>query len=93
MFIPLDAKEIASKSLTYHLNTQIGQTLERIELVQRWDIKEGDVVLEIGCGQGDTTGVLATAVGQNGKVVAIDPGALDYGERTDIQSFVEVMHI
>lgn len=30
--------------------------------------------------QGDTTVVLADAVGEEGCVVAVDPGALDYGE-------------
>ena len=36
-------------------------------------------MLEIGCGQGDTTVVLADAVGENGSVVALDPGSPDYG--------------
>ncbi|KIJ48434.1 hypothetical protein M422DRAFT_205598 [Sphaerobolus stellatus SS14] len=82
MSILLDAESIASKSLLPSpkaLTIQIGQTLERSELVKRWDIKEGDIVLELGCGQGDTTAVLATAVGESGRVIAIDPGALDYG--------------
>jgi len=84
MLIPLDAEAIASKSILFSpsqssLDTQIGQTLERIELVTLWGIKEGDVVLELGCGQGDTTSVLATAVGESGKVIAIDPAPLDYG--------------
>ncbi|KAK0569180.1 hypothetical protein OC861_001216 [Tilletia horrida] len=40
---------------------------------------EGQNVLEIGCGQGDFTIVLAELVGDKGKVVAIDPAPLDYG--------------
>lgn len=51
----------------------------RIQLVEFWGIKEGDHVLELGCGQGDATVVLADAVGPTGSVVAIDPGAADYG--------------
>lgn len=57
----------------------LAQIEHRIQLVDFWGIKEGDHVLEIGCGQGDTTVVLADAVGETGSVVAIDPGAADYG--------------
>ena len=37
-------------------------------------------MLEIGCGQGDTTVALADAVGEEGSVVALDPGRPDYGK-------------
>src|SRR5699024_9098835 len=37
-------------------------------------------VLEIGCGQGDTTVALADAVGEDGKVVGIDIASRNYGE-------------
>ena len=85
MVVHLDAEKIASKCLLHTeslaaINVQIGQTRERIELVNRWDIKEGDLVLEVGCGQGDMTAVLATAVGESGSVIAIDPGSLEYGK-------------
>jgi len=36
-------------------------------------------VLEIGCGQGDSTVVLADAVGETGHVDAYDPASPDYG--------------
>jgi len=39
----------------------------------------GSKVLELGCGQGDCTTVLATTVGGEGSVVAVDPAELDYG--------------
>jgi hypothetical protein len=52
----------------------------RHELVKFWDIKPGSRVLELGCGQGDCTVVLAEAVGENGHVDAVDPGAPDYGK-------------
>ena len=39
----------------------------------------GNRVLEIGCGQGLCTKVLAKAVGPNGHVDAVDPASLDYG--------------
>ena len=85
MSISLDAETIARKCLGESpseraIDTQIGQTLERIDLVSRWGIKDGDRILEIGCGQGDMTAVLATAVGVNGRITAIDPAPLSYGE-------------
>ena len=52
----------------------------RVELVSFWDVKPGSRVLELGCGQGDCTVVIADAVGENGHVDAVDPGAPDYGE-------------
>ncbi|KAL2074999.1 hypothetical protein VTL71DRAFT_8779 [Oculimacula yallundae] len=57
----------------------ISQLAHRQELIAYWDIKEGSRVLEIGCGQGDTTVALADAVGETGSVVALDPGSPDYG--------------
>ncbi|KAH6702054.1 S-adenosyl-L-methionine-dependent methyltransferase [Leptodontidium sp. MPI-SDFR-AT-0119] len=57
----------------------MSQLAHRQELIAYWDIQPGSRVLEIGCGQGDTTVALADAVGENGKVVAIDPGSPDYG--------------
>jgi ubiquinone/menaquinone biosynthesis C-methylase UbiE len=55
------------------------QTEHRVKLVQFWGIKEGSRVLEIGCGQGDTTGALAYAVGEEGLVHGIDIASSNYG--------------
>lgn len=55
------------------------QLAHRIHLVEAFDIKEGMHVLEIGCGQGDTTLVLADAVGESGRVTAIDIASKEYG--------------
>ncbi|KAG2178523.1 hypothetical protein INT44_001675 [Umbelopsis vinacea] len=55
------------------------QTRHRIKLVKEWAIADASSVLEIGCGQGDTTLVLADAVGSEGKVTAIDIAEEDYG--------------
>lgn len=58
---------------------QITQTQYRMQLVERWRIPPGARVLEIGCGQGDMTAVLAHAVGDSGHVTAVDIADPDYG--------------
>jgi SAM-dependent methyltransferase len=55
------------------------QTEHRIKLAEFWDIKEGSKVLEIGCGQGDTTAVLAYLVGEEGLVQGVDIASPNYG--------------
>ncbi|MER7705930.1 class I SAM-dependent methyltransferase [Kitasatospora sp. NPDC097605] len=59
--------------------TQPAQTRYRSALVSGWDIPAGASVLEVGCGQGDTTAVLAEAVGPRGRVVAVDIADPSYG--------------
>ena len=81
MSTKLDAATIARLSL--HDPTDFGiqhtQTLHRLELLQHWNVSTGSKVLELGCGQGDCTTVLANAVGEQGAVVAVDPAELTYG--------------
>lgn len=55
------------------------QLKHRLSLVESFSIQKGMSVIEIGCGQGDTTVVLADAVGESGRVLAIDIAAADYG--------------
>lgn len=55
------------------------QLTHRIQLVKAFQITKGMKVLEIGCGQGDTTVALADAVGENGQIVAIDIASPEYG--------------
>ncbi|KAI0330688.1 S-adenosyl-L-methionine-dependent methyltransferase [Cubamyces sp. BRFM 1775] len=62
-----------------HFHVVRPQIEQRSQLVKTWGIQPGERVLEIGCGQGDCTLVLAAAVGENGSVTAIDPASLDYG--------------
>lgn len=59
--------------------TQRAQTAYRVSLVDGWRISAGSSVLELGCGQGDMTAVLAAAVGPNGRVVAVDSADPAYG--------------
>ena len=60
-------------------NIQKVQTKHRLKLAEFWDVKEGDKVLEIGCGQGDTTAVLTFLVGDTGVVHGIDIASPEYG--------------
>ncbi|ORX99139.1 hypothetical protein BCR34DRAFT_576745 [Clohesyomyces aquaticus] len=61
-------------------NTQAGiQAAHRANLLKAFSIPPGSRVLEIGCGQGDCTAVLAEHLGPTGFVDAIDPAPLDYG--------------
>lgn len=62
-----------------HPEVQLRQTRFRLALVDDWGIAPGDSVLEIGCGQGDMTAVLADAVGESGRVVAVDIADPSYG--------------
>lgn len=55
------------------------QSTHRIKLAGIWKIPEGGRILEIGCGQGDTTAVLAHLVGENGFVHGIDIAPAAYG--------------
>lgn len=62
------------------LAIELSQARHRIRLLNAWGgISPGSRVLEIGCGQGTCTGVLAEAVGPAGHVDALDPASLDYG--------------
>ncbi|RYG48340.1 methyltransferase domain-containing protein [bacterium] len=58
---------------------QLRQTHFRQRLVEVWGIPAGSRILEIGCGQGDTTAVLAHAVGPGGSVLATDVADPEYG--------------
>ncbi len=48
------------------------QTAHRLKLAEFWEINAGARILEIGCGQGDTTAVLAYMVGEEGFVHGVD---------------------
>ncbi|KAJ6528080.1 S-adenosyl-L-methionine-dependent methyltransferase [Mycena capillaripes] len=63
----------------------VPQAQYRLDLVAKWPINEGARVLEVGCGQGDTTIALANAVGETGHVDAVDPAPLDYGQPKNVE--------
>ncbi|WP_315907102.1 class I SAM-dependent methyltransferase [Priestia koreensis] len=62
-----------------HREIQLIQTNHRLKLAGAWGIKKGDRLLEVGCGQGDTTAVLAHLVGGEGLVHGVDIASPDYG--------------
>ncbi|KUI55043.1 Aklanonic acid methyltransferase DnrC [Cytospora mali] len=64
------------------LAIEVAQATHRINLINTWGptiIFPGARVLEIGCGQGNCTAVLAEAVGPQGNIDAFDPAPPDYG--------------
>src|SRR3954447_17958178 len=58
---------------------QMTQLDYRIRILDDWTIPEGARILEIGCGQGDMTAVLAHAVAPHGHITAVDIASPDYG--------------
>ena len=79
----LSASSIASLCLhgPKHFDVQLHQTEHRVALMSKWNIDWHNAkVLELGCGQGDCTAVLAEAVGVGGHITAVDPASLSYGE-------------
>ncbi|MEQ1821108.1 MAG: class I SAM-dependent methyltransferase [Fimbriimonadaceae bacterium] len=80
------ADQIAALMATYAIGfkEQLKQTAYRLQLANHWSIEPGSKVLEIGCGQGDTTAVLAELVGEQGSVLGVDPARPDYGSPISI---------
>lgn len=67
------------------------QTRHRIRLAETFGIEEGDRILEIGCGQGDTTAVLAYLTGETGLVHGIDIANPDYGSPVSVGESAEFL--
>ncbi|KAJ5167465.1 S-adenosyl-L-methionine-dependent methyltransferase [Penicillium canariense] len=51
----------------------------RLALTRTWDIQPGSRVLDIGCGQGESSLVLALINGPHGRIAGIDTAPPDYG--------------
>lgn len=77
----------------YEINPDVQkiQTEHRMKLVKSWEIKKGDKILEIGCGQGDTTAVLAHYVGEEGYVHGIDIADPSYGSPITVGDSAEFL--
>ncbi|RMZ17515.1 hypothetical protein D0860_00436 [Hortaea werneckii] len=68
------------------------QFKHRLALARAWQIPPDSRVLDIGCGQGESSLVLAEVVGPDGHVTGIDTGPQDYGSPFTIgeaQSYIK----
>ncbi|GAA3406805.1 class I SAM-dependent methyltransferase [Paenibacillus hodogayensis] len=65
------------------------QTAHRLKLAEFWGVGKGQRILEIGCGQGDTTAVLAYLTGETGLVHGIDIASPDYGSPSTLGEAAE----
>lgn len=78
----LSPQQVTELMLAHQLGPeshQFIQTQYRFQIAEAMDLAAGSRILEIGCGQGDMTAVLANAIGPNGKVIAVDPANPSYG--------------
>jgi SAM-dependent methyltransferase len=75
------AEEIIGMMATSAVNRagQLVQTRYRLQLAEQWGIAPGMRILEIACGQGDMTAVLAHMVGPDGHITAVDIADPSYG--------------
>lgn len=92
--LPLSrASHIASYSIQdpKHPEIELAQVAHRIRLVNAWGVQPGSRILEIGCGQGTCTAVLAEAVGPDGHVDGVDPAPGDYGAPFTLDQAQEVL--
>ena len=67
------------------------QTAHRLKLAEFWGINAGSKILEIGCGQGDTTAVLAYMVGKEGFVHGVDIAPPTYGSPITVGAAAEYL--
>ncbi len=101
-FVPREAEIYCYEDVP--LSIGYGQTISQPSVVafmiDKLSPKKGDVVLDIGCGSGWTTALLADIVGENGKVIGIerDLHLKKFGE-TNIRKYnfiekgrVEILH-
>ena len=71
--------------LKYENKEKTLQLGHRTTLANMWAPGTGSRVLEVGCGQGETTVVLAEAIGALGRVLAIDNAPAEYGRPVTLE--------
>ncbi|KAF2877347.1 S-adenosyl-L-methionine-dependent methyltransferase [Massariosphaeria phaeospora] len=67
---------LAALSESYELEPS--QAKHRIDVLKNFAISNGDKILELGCGQGECTTILAAQFPES-RIDAVDPAPLDYG--------------
>ena len=82
--LPQIGGKVTEKLQATFSKVQNVQTKHRLEILDQWggeSFFKGATVLEVGCGQGDMSTVLAAAVagGDRGSVTAWDPAPGTYG--------------
>ncbi len=84
-FVPADMKDFAYENMALPIGW--GQTISQPQVVafmlELLEPKEGERILDVGSGSGWQTALLASIVGDKGKVVAIEriPEVFDFGKR------------
>ncbi|WP_285631117.1 methyltransferase domain-containing protein [Lentzea sp. NBRC 102530] len=90
----MNVQELAQLMAAYEVSPdiQLTQTAYRLDLARTWQIPRGARVLEIGCGQGDMTAVLADQVGPDGRVVGTDIALPGYGAPITVGDSARRLH-
>lgn len=73
-----ELKEVFRR-LEYNDGEEELQLQHRMALIHMWAPCRGDRIIEIGCGQGETTIALAAAVDASGRILAVDKGPAESG--------------
>lgn len=73
-FVPEELKEIAYEDypLPIHCGKTISQPTTTIIMINALELRKGDKVLEVGSGSGYHAALIATVVGDKGKVVSLE---------------------
>lgn len=74
-----------------HDEIQRIQSNYRRRLAQTWPLAPGMKILEVGCGQGDMTAILAESVGPTGHITATDIASPDYGAPLTLQQATDLI--